>query len=108
MLAPVGLSVVRDQEANPCFLQAGVLNLQHENSLDLAIRRLNVLVCLSFHMLQRLALRDLANKGRCSGSLAKANIGFLEKLVVVPDGYCTIVPDGSYEATDFGIIGGEK
>lgn len=52
---------VRYEQAHLGLLYTRVLKVKDENSLDPAVRRIDVLMRLPFYIFTRLALRDLAS-----------------------------------------------
>ena len=53
---PGACGIACSQEADPCLLYAGVLKIDDKSDSDLAVRRIDVLTRLPFHMSARLAL----------------------------------------------------
>ncbi len=53
---PGACGIACSQEADPCLLYAGVLKINDESDSDLAVRRIDILARLPFHMSARLAL----------------------------------------------------
>ncbi len=59
---PGACGIACSQEADRCLLYAGVLKIDEESDSDLAVRRIDVLARLPFHVSARLALRDLEDQ----------------------------------------------